>query len=172
MLDELSGRGEDAELFANSIVCHLTQRFGWSITYYGKADAAHYWLMTQDYEGNYDGYDLVDKKPEPSDPAELVRLREEFETFWEGTDESLGWRWDKSWTDAYWLSEYTGDTITELMNYHIQDRERRALAGLTDVELQKELALARAALDPDDRKTVGWLDALSKEADRRKGDSK
>jgi hypothetical protein len=39
---------EDAEYFAGSIVYHLRGELGWSVAYYCKADALHYWCMETD----------------------------------------------------------------------------------------------------------------------------
>ena len=50
VMDEItSSQGEeDAEYFAGSIVYHLRGELGWSVAYYSKADALHYWCMETD----------------------------------------------------------------------------------------------------------------------------
>jgi len=54
LLDEIreSQGEEDAEYFAGSIVYHLRGVFGWSVAYYSKADALHYWCMETDRDRN------------------------------------------------------------------------------------------------------------------------
>jgi hypothetical protein len=94
---------EDAEYFAGSIVYHLRGELGWSVAYYTKADALHYWCMETD-----------------RDEDELAHeQRAQFEDFWSS------WRHSKAWEDALWLDEYTGDSIVELIKWHIRETEEK-----------------------------------------------
>jgi hypothetical protein len=105
LLDEIAGsQGEvDAEYFAGSIVYHLRGELGWSVAYYGKDDARHYWCMAKDYEED-----------------ELTAdQRAEFEDFWST------WRHSKAWDDALWLDEYTGDSIVDLIEWHIKESKEK-----------------------------------------------
>lgn len=92
---------EAADYFAGSIVYHLRAELGSSVAYYTKADALHYWCLLT-------GYDLDDLTDEQ---------RSEFDAFWRT------WVHDKAWTDALWLDDYTGDSIVELMKWHIKERK-------------------------------------------------
>lgn len=105
LLYEIAGSQgeEDAEYFAGSIVYHLRGELGWSVAYCGKADARHYWCMTRDYEED----ELTDEQ------------KAEFEDFW------ITWRHSKAWDDALWLDEYTGDSIVELIKWHIRETEEK-----------------------------------------------
>ena len=105
LLYEIAGsRGEeDAEYFAGSIIYHLRGELGWSVAYYTKGDALHYWCIARDY-----------------DEDELTEEQKiEFEDFW------TSWRHSKSWDDALWLDEYTGDSIVELIEWHTKEAEER-----------------------------------------------
>jgi len=105
LLDEIrESHGEDnAECFAGSIVYQLRGAFGWSVAYYGKADALHYWCIARDYDFD-----------------ELTHEQKtEFEDFWST------WRHSKTWDDALWLDEYTGESIVELINFHIKETEEK-----------------------------------------------
>jgi hypothetical protein len=104
-LDAIAGsRGEqDAEYFAAGIVYHLRGELGWSVAYYAKADALHYWCMATD-----------------RDEDELTEEdKAEFDDFW------ATWRHSKAWDDALWLDEYTGDTIVELIKWHIKETKEK-----------------------------------------------
>lgn len=105
LLDEIrNSQGEEAaEYFASSIVYHLRGELGWSVAYYCKADALHYWSMETDRDED----ELTDEQ------------RAEFEDFWST------WRHSKAWDDALWLDEYTGDSIVELIKWHIKELKER-----------------------------------------------
>jgi hypothetical protein len=45
--------------------------------------------------------------------------RAEFEDFWST------WRHSEAWDDALWLDEYTGDSIVELIKWHIRETEEK-----------------------------------------------
>ncbi len=105
LLDDIreSQGEEDAEYFAGSIVYHLRGELGWSVAYYCKADALHYWCMETDRDED----ELTDEQ------------RAEFEDFWST------WRHSKAWDDALWLDEYTGDSIVELIKWHIKETKEK-----------------------------------------------
>jgi hypothetical protein len=105
LLYEIAGAQgeEDAEYFAGSIVYHLRGELGWSVAYYTKADALHYWCLARDY-----------------DEDELTAdQRTEFGDFWST------WRHSKAWDDALWLDEYTGDSIVDLIEWHIKESKEK-----------------------------------------------
>lgn len=105
LLDEIrDSQGEDdAEYFAGGIVYHLRGVLGWSVAYYAKADALHYWCIARDYDFD----ELTDEQ------------KDEFEAFWST------WRHSKAWGDALWLDEYTGESIVELINWHTRETEEK-----------------------------------------------
>lgn len=105
LLDEIrdSRSEDDAEYFAGSIVYHLRGELGWSVAYYTKDDARRYWCITRDYEE--DGLTAEQKA--------------EFEDFWSS------WRHSKSWDDTLWLDEYTGDSIVELIKWHMKETKEK-----------------------------------------------
>ena len=94
---------DDAEYFAGSILYHLRAELGWSVAYYNKADALHYWYLAT-------GCD--EDESTDADSAE-------FENFWST------WRYSKAWNDGLWLGEYTGDSIVELIDWHIKERREK-----------------------------------------------
>lgn len=105
LLDEIrdSQSEDDAEYFAGSIVYHLRGALGWSVAYYTKADALHYWCIARDYD-----FDELSHEQ-----------KAQFEDFWST------WRHSKAWDDALWLDEYTGESIVELINWHIRETEEK-----------------------------------------------
>jgi hypothetical protein len=94
---------EDVQYLAGSIVYHLRGELCWSVAYYTRADALHYWCIETDHDED----ELTDEQ------------RAEFEDFW-----SM-WRYSKAWDAALLLDEYTGDSIVELIKWHITESKEK-----------------------------------------------
>ena len=99
-----ASKGEEgAEYFAASILYNLRGELGWSVAYYSSSDALQYWCTATD-----------------RDEDELTEDdKAQFEDFWSS------WRHSKPWNDAMWLDEYTGDSIVELIRWHIRETEEK-----------------------------------------------
>lgn len=101
MLDEIaeSQGEEDAEDFAGSIVYHLRGQLGWSVAYYTRAGA-----LLSDASLRFATKTSSRASRKPSTRTSGAR----------GATASRA-------DDALWLREYTGDSIVDLIEWHIKE---------------------------------------------------